>query len=228
MLIRLLRTRPRLAVALAVGVACGMLAPRGLPGVTRSLVGWNAGVWLYLALDAAMMARADHHDLRRTAKASAESAGTVLAAVVGAAFASLAAIVLELARRDDAGPAWAQAVLTLATVVGSWLLVAMLFTLSYASLYYRDAEGDAPGRGLDFPGGVGDAHGDEDDDERGRQPDYVDFLYFAFTIAVASQTSDVAVTTRSMRKLVLWHSVLAFVFNTTLLALTVNIAAGLF
>ncbi len=107
---------------------------------------------------------------------------------------------------------------TLATVTGSWLLVAVLFTLNYASLYYRDAADGEPGSGLRFP----------DDDPAAFRPDYVDFLYFSFTIAVAVQTSDVEVTTRSMRKLVLMQSVLGFAFNTLLLALTINIAAGLF
>ena len=71
-----------------------------------------------------------------------------------------------------------------------------------------------PGRGIDFPG-------DETD------PDYTDFLYFALTIAATSQTSDVAVTTREVRRWVTVQTLLAFAFNTALLALAINIAAGL-
>ncbi len=220
MLITRLRTRPRLAAALAVGVLAGLLVPGLSRAVTRGLVGWNAAVWLYLLLEAAMMVRADHADLRRLARVNAEGARTVLAAVVAAALASLAAIVLELAaaKSPGAGRALPQVLFALVTIAGSWLLVGVLFTLNYASLYYRDAGPDGPGEGLLFPGR----------DTAAFRPDYVDFLYFAFTIAVAAQTADVAVSTRGMRQLVLLQSVLAFVFNTTLLALTINIAAGLF
>jgi uncharacterized membrane protein len=89
----------------------------------------------------------------------------------------------------------------------------MLFTLNYASLYYR---GDAR-EGLHFPGS-----------NALFRPNYVDFLYFSFTIAVALQTADVAITSKPMRLLALVHSVLSFVFNTAILAFLVNIAAGLF
>jgi uncharacterized membrane protein len=101
----------------------------------------------------------------------------------------------------------------LATVAGSWLLLPTLFTLTYASVFYRTAQGS----GLKFP-----------DDSGALRPDYADFLYFAFTIAVAAQTSDISVSTRDMRRLVLLQSVLAFVFNTAILAFTINIAASLF
>ena len=221
MLIARLRTRPRLAAALVVGVLAGLLVPDVSRLVTRCLVGWNAAVWLYLLLDAAMMARADHADLRRLARLNAEGARTVLAAVIAAALASLAAIVLELAaaKTPGAGHGVPQVLFALFTVAGSWLLVGVLFTLNYASLYYRDAGPDGPGRGLRFP---------DDDGGDAFRPDYVDFLYFAFTLSVAAQTADVAVTSRDMRLLVLAQSLLAFVFNTTILALTINIAAGLF
>jgi len=89
----------------------------------------------------------------------------------------------------------------------------VLFTLNYASLYYTVEQGS----GLAFPGA-----------EPGFRPHYVDFLYFSFTIAVALQTADVAVTGRTMRIVVLGQSVLSFVFNTAVLAFFINIASGLF
>ena len=101
----------------------------------------------------------------------------------------------------------------LVTVAGSWLLVPTMFALTYASQYYRTAHGS----GLNFP---------QSDD--GFKPDYGDFLYFSFTIAVASQTADVSVSTQAMRRLVLLQSVLSFAFNTAILAFTINIAASLF
>ena len=92
-----------------------------------------------------------------------------------------------------------------------WLLVGVLFCFHYAHMFYHASQDQRP---LRFP-----------DDERA--PDYWDFLYFSFTIAVAAQTSDVAVTSRTMRRLVLGQSVLAFFFNLAILGLSINIAAGL-
>lgn len=210
-----LRARPRLMIAVAVGSAVAWLLPGAHNLVTRGLLGWNAAVWLYLVLVAVMMKRADHERLRRSALAQAEGAGTVLAAVILAAVASLVGIVAELAaaKVPEAPHALSHVMFALATVAGAWLLLPTLFALNYASLYYRKT----PGGGLSFP--------DAPDDHR---PDYGDFLYFSFTIAVASQTSDVSVSARPMRRLVLLQSVLSFAFNTAILAFSINIAASLF
>ena len=210
-----LRVRPRLALSLLVGLATALAWPYPAGGVARTLIGWNAAVWLYLTLVGWLMVRADHHLLRRVAMAQAEAAGTVLALVSAAAVASLAGVVFELAaaKLPGARHATPQVVLALVTVVGAWLLVPTVFALTYASLFCRTAAGT----GLKFPG-----------DEPGFHPDYGDFLYFSFTIAVASQTADISVTTQAMRRLVLQQSLLAFGFNTAILAFTVNLAASMF
>jgi uncharacterized membrane protein len=209
------QTRPRMFACAAIGTAVAAFAPGIEHLVTRSLLGWNVGVWLFLALMAAMMLRADHEHLRRSAIAQAEGAGTVLAIVVVAAVASIVAIVIELAAAKGPGAhhALPHALFALVTVTGSWLLLPTLFSLNYASLYYRTQRGG----GLGFP-----------EPDLTFKPDYADFMYFSFTIAVACQTADVTITSRSMRRLVLLHSVLSFAFNTTILAFTINIAAGLF
>ncbi len=210
-----LRARPRLASALAVGTAAALLLPGAHTGVTRALLGWNVAVWLYLGLVAWMMLHADHARLRRVAVAQAEGAATVLTIVIVACLVSLLGIVAELtaAKLPGAHHALPHVAFALATVSGAWLLLPTVFTLTYASLYYR-----APhGVGLQFPG-ADDAF----------KPDYGDFLYFSFTIAVAGQTADVSVSTSAMRRLVLLQSVLSFAFNTAILAFTINIAASLF
>jgi len=206
--------RPRMLSAAMIGAAAAVLVPAGSP-ITRSLIGWNAGVWLYLILIAFTMYRSDHSKVRRAALAHAEGAVTVSVLVVLAAIASFAAIVLELAASKAAGlaPGAPQIALTLITVAGSWLLLPTLYTLNYASLYHIAESG----RGLAFPGA-----------NESFQPNYVDFLYFSFTIAVAMQTADVAITSKPMRLVVLTQSVLAFIFNTTVLAFLINIASGLF
>jgi uncharacterized membrane protein len=209
------RTRPRMFGSAAVGIAVALGAVNVDSPVTRALIGWNVAVWLFLGLIGLMMLRADHEHLRRTAIAQAEGAAAVLAIVIMAAIVSVLAIVFELsaAKRPGAHHALPHVLFALATVAGAWLLLPTLFAMNYASLYYRAEHGD----GLQFPGA-----------DKTFRPDYADFLYFSFTIAVASQTADVTISTRPMRRLVLLQSVLSFVFNTTILAFTINIAASLF
>ncbi len=209
-----LQTRPRMAIAVAVGVAAALALPGIAHLLTRVLIGWNVGVWLFLALAGWMMLRADHDRLREHAIAQADGAAAVLAIVIVAAVFSIVAIVFELsqAKGPNAHHAIPHVALALVTVSGSWLLLPTLFAMNYASLHHTREDGE----GLRFPDG-------ED-----FKPDYGDFLYFSFTIAVASQTADVAIVDRPMRRLVLLHSVLSFVFNTTILAFTINIAASLF
>lgn len=201
-------------MAVVAGVGAGVLSPDEWHGVTRWLVGWNTGVWSYLALMTWLMSLADHGHLRRIALAQAQSAAVVLGLVVVASLASLAAIVMELTWVRQAGLSAAapHVLLAVLTVLGGWLMLPVVFTLSYAAQYHRSG----PGHGLRFP-----------DEDPGFQPHYSDFLYFSFTIAVAAQTADVSVCSRPMRQLVLLQAVLSFAFNAAILALTVNIAAGL-
>lgn len=215
-MLRHFRAHPRLLIGSALGVAVGLAAPADWSGSTRLLLGWNAGVWFYLASTWLMMSRATHERLRDIAEAHAEGVLAVMSAAVCAVLVTLAAIVLQLAgAKGSEGPSWPHVTLTLATLFGSWLLLATLFALAYASLYYRERH--QPGNGLEFPGV------DADD-----PPTYGDFLYFSFTLAATSQTSDVAVHDRGLRHWVLAQAVLSFVFNTVLLALAINTAASLF
>ena len=133
-----LRGRPRLLVSVAFGLLVAAVAPDLERTVTRVLVGWNAAVWLFIALDWWMMIRADHRRLRQIACAHAEGAAVVLATVTIAAVASMGAIFLELtsAKAAGAGHALSHVALAVSTVVASWLLLPTLFALNYASLYY--------------------------------------------------------------------------------------------
>jgi uncharacterized membrane protein len=210
-----LRAHPHLVVSGVLG-AVAALAATGVDNlVARCLVGWNVGVWFYLAWTGWTMTHSDQTDLKRVAVAQAEGATTVLSIVALGALASFGAIFMELAAAKASVPkqAWPHVLFTLATVTGSWLLVPTLFSLNYASLYHVSAGDNG---GLKFPEQAPDF-----------EPDYGDFLYFSFTIAVASQTADVTISSRPMRRLVLLQSVLSFVFNTTILAFTINIAASL-
>lgn len=207
------RSRPHLSLAIVIGVAAGVLLPSGWELMTRVLTAWNIAVWLYLTTMGAMMMRANHHKVKQMAARQDERAAMVLCALSVASVMSLLAIISQLSsiRDMDAEQRALHYALTILTLVGSWFLVGVLFCFHYAHLYYRASPTQRP---LKFP-----------DDEA--NPDYWDFLYFAFTLAVAVQTSDVTVQTRMMRKIVLGQSVLSFFFNLVVLGLSINIAAGL-
>jgi len=214
---RFIRSRPHLTLAIALGAVVALLWPHSHPWLRRALIGWNAGVWIYLLSMMWMMATSDERKVREIAGREDESAGLVLFTMVIGVVLSLYAIVTELTRMDHVPPDQIalRYAFTALTVVGSWLLVGVLYCFHYAHLYYRAPEGRQP---LRFP--------DDDRESGGFAPNYWDFLYFSFTIAVAVQTSDVTIMSRTMRKLVLGHSVLAFFFNLLILGLSINIAAG--
>jgi uncharacterized membrane protein len=209
------RAHPQLLAGLLVGTLVGWLCP-GLPrGTERLIVGWNVGAWLYLALIGLMMWRADTARLKRIAAAHAEGAAIALGIVAAASVATLVALALELSAAKAQGVAgsWQYVLLGTSTLACSWLLLPVIFALNYASQYYRGAR---PG-GLGFPS-----------DDKAFEPDYTDFLYLSFAIAVAFQTSDVNISSRPMRRLVLVQGIVAFFFNSAILAMIVNAAANLF
>jgi uncharacterized membrane protein len=210
---RLINRRPRLFIAALAGISIALSLPSTWTPLTRMLTGWNIAVWCYLMLMAWLMLRASHARVRRIAEQEDESAALVLAVMSIGAILSLAAISIELATLKELPAALrlGRYGFTGATVFGSWLLVGTVFTFHYAHMFYRASPGPLP---LLFP-----------DNET--SPDYWDFLYFSFTIAVAAQTSDVSVQTRSMRKVVLAQSVLSFLFNVAIIGLSINIAASM-
>lgn len=206
-----LRLRPRLLMAILLGTVLAACWPGPLAVMTRALIGWNLVIWIYLPLVLWMMlGKAGAVDVQRSARGLAEGIPVMLLLAVLGALASLAAITLELQAAKQAHDS-RYVLLALTTVAGSWLLLPVEFGLAYASLYHRQGKGN---HGLEFPGGDG-------------PPDYGDFLYFSITVAATSQTSDVVVSARPMRRLVLLQALLAFVFNTGVLALSINILASL-
>ena len=212
-MIFLARTHPRLSAAILLGIAVGILAPAdSLP--SKILIGWNTGVWMYLLLMLWLTVRSKANDVKRIAEIEDENAGLVLALVCIAALASLATITLELAGSKDLETTrkLMHYGFTALTVIGSWLLIGVIFSLHYARLYYI-WDGKEPA--LRFAEGL-------------TTPNYWDFLYFSFTIGVAVQTSDVGVATPGLRKIVLAQSLIGFLFKTAILGFSINIAAGLF
>ena len=215
-LVRQMRARPRLFLSGAAGLLIALFLPDWLAHqqVTRLLLGWNAGATLYLLLAAVMMARSSQNTIRYRARLQDEGQRLILTLVIIAAVACLVAIVAQLAVVKDikGGLRYAHIGLAGFTIASSWAFTHVMFALHYAHDYYAAHSNGRP-VGLDFPGET--------------DPDYGDFVYLAMVIGTSGQTADVSFTSRAMRRVGLVHCVLAFAFNTTVLALTINIAASL-
>jgi uncharacterized membrane protein len=212
--LRLFQTHPhpRLLIAVLLGLCASFLLPAHWRLVTQVLVAWNIMVWSYLSLMGWLTLRADHARVIKIANQEDEHGATILAIFSIATVASLVAIVLELSAQNSSGGFHLFGyLLTGATILGSWLFVGVLFTFHYSRIYYLSPDNQRP---LQFP-----------DNEQ--CPDYWDFLYFSFTIAVAAQTADVSVMSRAARKIVLAQSILSFLFNVAIIGLSINVMASL-
>ncbi len=190
-----------------------LVLPATTPLITRALFGWNIGVWIYLVLMAWLMTRADKHTVSKMAQQEDESAVAVLVILSLSATISLLAVIHELSGMSGVSSEVRimKYLFAVTTVLGSWILLGIVFCFHYALLFYNSPEKK---RALHFP----------DDEE---MPDFWDFLYFSFTVAVAAQTSDVCVMNRQTRKTVLAQSVLSFFFNVAVVGFSINIAASL-
>jgi uncharacterized membrane protein len=216
-LVHVFRVRPRLFIVMLLGLATGLLLPHSVASqpISRWLIAWNVGAWTYVGLAAAMMIRSSRGHMRHRAQLQDDGKYAVLGLTVIAAIASLVAIAFELAVVKDLH-GWqrgAHVALAGITVMSSWSFIQLMFTLHYAHDYYMAAcHGHKPG--LEFP----------DDPD----PDYGDFFYFSAVIGTSGQTADVSFVTKPMRRIGSLHCILAYLFNTTVLALLINIGASLF
>ncbi len=206
--VRVVYARPRTFIAVAIGVVAFFLLPNSLRLVTRLLIAWDVFIAFYLLLVYAMMLRSEHHYIRRQAVLQDDGRFVILMVAALGAFASIAAIVYELGASHHGV---AELVLATVTIALSWAAVHTTFALHYAHAYYRGAR---PG-GLQFPSGDKQDHAD-----------YWDFVYFSFVIGMTAQVSDVGITDKIIRRTATAHGIISFIYNTALLALTVNIAAG--
>lgn len=205
------RLRPRLMGSMLLAVVAYALMPDPWPINSRLLLAWDVGVGCYLALAWTMAARSSTEKMQQRAAEEDVTAVVFLVMTLAAAVVSLIAIAVELYGIHDAGNLEvSRLAIAGVTILFSWFFVHTIYAVHYAHEYYGDR---GARKGLDFP------HTDK--------PDYWDFFYFSFNLGAAAQTSDVVIVSRRMRRLALAHTILAFLFNTTILALAVNVGAGL-
>jgi uncharacterized membrane protein len=213
---RAIASRPRLFVAVAGGLLAEPLVPRAYSHTTRAILAWDAGVLIYLALSALLFTTERDDRMEADAEAQEEGEWTVFALTLAAVVFSFAAILGEFAGTRDMPPAarTLHVALVAGTLFISWLMTHVTFAFRYAHEFYAHDKGgpDIDG-GLEFPGET--------------RPDYLDFMYFALVLGMTFQVSDVQISARKLRRLAAVHGLLSFLFNTIILALTVNIAAGL-
>lgn len=216
-ILRHLSTGWRLLICLCIGAAIFLWPFEPDDPMVHAGAAWFLGVLLFLGWTAYAVQDVSIAKLRKRARELDDSAWVVSLLVVIAALISLLGLGLIIYGKGDASGI----VLGLrlgfggASMIASWFLIHTVLALHYAHLYYGDEAGDgkkADRRGLDFPG-----KGD---------PDYWDFFYYSFVIGMTCQVSDVSIASRGMRRLTLLHSIVSFFFNTTVIALTVNLIAS--
>ena len=171
---------------------------------------------MFLALSAFLFTIERLDRIAADAAAQEEGEWTIFWLTLAAVAFSFAAIIGEFAGIKDMTPPTAglRVILVAATLFVSWLMTHTTFAFRYAHEYYQ----------ID-PGGAGIYGGLEFPDEK--RPDYLDFMYFSLVLGMTFQVSDVQITARKLRRLATVHGLLSFLFNTIILALTVNFAAGL-
>ncbi len=208
----LFRRHPRLWLAASFGALVFWWFPGQLSAVTRLLIAWNCGVLLFLGAIFRWMSTMTAQQIRCRYAEEDNSAPFILFFVTFAALLSVVAIVEPLAtmRHAEGWRRIAHLVLAGLTLIDSWVLVPTLFTTHYTDMFYSVGETERP---LSFPGT--------------ESPVFLDFAYFAFTIAAACQTSDVSTIGRPMRKVVIAHTIVSFFFNASILGFAINVSAGL-
>ncbi|MBY0532225.1 MAG: DUF1345 domain-containing protein [Xanthobacteraceae bacterium] len=208
---RQVKAHARFLTAVAAGIVV-WFAARDFLAVTRFLIAWNAGVWLFLALVLKMMATATIADLRKRASLEEEGRVATLILVTVATIAALIALGVELsdALQAKAPNQSLRIAIAIAAIFGSWLFVNFSFALHYAHEVYRTKLSI---NALNFP--------------NEKEPDYWDFLYFALVLGTTFQTSDVEIRSRILRRTAMVQGLVAFLFNTAIIALTVSVASKL-
>ena len=207
--------RPRLFLGALAGLLAMVLLPHSLSLAMRAILGWNLGGLAYLVSTYRLMQRTRVETIKSRAAHQDDGRTMVLVLILCAIAASFLAIAGLINEAKQAKELWKIAYLLLAasTIFVSWMVTQVAFTLHYAHEYYAPTDAGGSAAGLIFPNDTA--------------PDFWDFFYFATSIGATSQTSDVAIKSKSLRRLVTFHAIVSFFFNTTVLALTINLAASL-
>jgi uncharacterized membrane protein len=208
--IRIIKARPRLFIAAIIGIVVIALLPADWLMATRLLIGWDICVVIYMIAVYKLFGMGGVAFIRRRAAIEDEGRFGVLILTAAASLASLGAIIALLGHTHGSEHDPKQLMFATLTILLSWCFIHTIFALHYANEFYSAKS--AKMIGMTFP--------------NDNEPDYWDFLYFSFVIGMTAQVSDVAVASKAVRRTVLAHGIVSFLFNAALLALVVNIAAS--
>ncbi|MEP6951721.1 MAG: DUF1345 domain-containing protein [Ginsengibacter sp.] len=206
----------KLLICFAIAVVVYIFEQIGNLGIlTHVMIGWDTFCLCMIVVCWITFSVTTSQQIREIAKAQDPSRIIIFAIVLISTFASfLAVVLLIVAKKEFKSQEALHLIVAIAGMILSWLLIHTIFTLRYAHIFYdNDKKNPAiHAGGLDFP-----------DDKK---PDYLDFAYFSFVLGMTFQVSDVQVTSKRLRRLVLLHGILAFGYNTIMIALTINLIAG--
>jgi uncharacterized membrane protein len=215
---RVIGARPRLFVGLLCGLVAVPLLPHCIKGTTQAVVAWDIGVVVYLVLSGFLFTTERMDRMAEDAAAQEEGEWTIFWLTVAVVTFSFVAIIGEFADISKDMPPHQRSqhvILVAVTLFVSWLMTHTTFAFRYAHEFYEVDDDSTAGisGGLEFPGE--------------KQPDYLDFLYFSLVLGMTFQVSDVQIESHRLRRIALGHGILAFFFNVIIVALTINILAGL-
>jgi len=212
-----LRMHPlhRIGLGVLMALAAFFILPKdSFSPLLLSVIVWIAFAGTFLATSWIVLFKRTIHGIRSTAKTDDGSKPVVFVLILLASFASLVTVLLLIISKDTETREYVLYIpVTVTGMLISWLMVHTVFTFHYAHIYYDETEAGDQYEGLDFPAE--------------KEPDYIDFAYFSFVIGCTFQVSDVQITSRKIRRLVFLHSLLSFTLNTFVVALTINLIAGL-
>jgi uncharacterized membrane protein len=206
----------RVYISFGAAVVAFLLTRAKLSWPESTLITWIAFALAIIIMDWIIILNAHPKEIRKIAKLQDSSRALIFLFVIAAAVISLSAILflLKATKGQEDNVVLGHVLLAMASVIVSWWLVHTLFTMRYAHLFYTSDEGQAtPIGGLEFPGG--------------KEPDYLDFVYFSFVVGMTFQVSDVEISSRHIRRLALIHGVVSFLFNTAIVALSINVVSSL-
>jgi uncharacterized membrane protein len=213
--------RHRIAISFAIATAVWLALRGRVRPSTQCIMAWDVFALSVLVLAWLTILTTPPEKLRARAQKQDLSHILIFVFVLVAAFAGLFAVGFLYINKTvvvQRPHFFIHLLMSLVAVICSWMLVHTVFGLRYAHTYYGDPDGpEGPmshAGGLQFPGD--------------REPDYMDFAYFAFTIGMTFQVSDVVIVSRDFRILALLHGMLSFGFNTVILALTITTVSALF
>lgn len=202
--------RTKLLVSLAAGVTGGTAAAGASTGRAAPLIGWDILALVFCVWVWSTVWKLDADTTAAHARREDPSSRLADVVLLGAAIASLIAVVVVLAGAAHSSGIlqYLQAGLALMSVFVSWTLIHTVFTLRYARLYYSGQAG-----GIDF--------------NETAAPDYGDFAYLSFTIGMTFQVSDTNIQSKQIRRTALRHAWLSFPMGAVIIATTINVVAGL-